>query len=62
MSGGISYSAFITPRLVLNKFLAKSQREGVGAIVRRGIGRYIYEYICILFKLELNVAFCIHLI
>lgn len=36
---GISYSAFITPRLVLNKFLAKSQREGVGAIVRRGIGR-----------------------
>ncbi|GAU16556.1 hypothetical protein TSUD_167870 [Trifolium subterraneum] len=39
MSGGISYSAFITPRLVLNKFLAKSQREGVGAIVRRGIGR-----------------------
>ncbi|CAI8591659.1 unnamed protein product [Vicia faba] len=32
-------SAFITPRLVLNKFLAKSQREGQGAIVRRGIGR-----------------------
>jgi hypothetical protein len=39
---GISYSAFITPRLVLNKFLAKSQREGVGAVVRRGIGRYFY--------------------
>ncbi|KAI5431914.1 Pirin-like protein 2, variant 3, partial [Lathyrus oleraceus] len=34
-----SMSAFNTPRLVLNKFLAKSQREGQGAIVRRGIGR-----------------------
>lgn len=32
-------SAFNTPRFVLNKFLAKSQREGDGAVVRRGIGR-----------------------
>lgn len=40
-----SMSAFNTPRLVLNKFLAKSQREGQGAIVRRGIGRYIHFYI-----------------
>ncbi|XP_057436631.1 pirin-like protein [Lotus japonicus] len=31
--------AFNTPRLVLKKVLAKSQREGDGAVVRRGIGR-----------------------
>ncbi|XP_057757179.1 pirin-like protein isoform X1 [Arachis stenosperma] len=34
-----SSSAFSTPRLVLKKVLAKSQREGDGAVVRRGIGR-----------------------
>ncbi|XP_027352753.1 pirin-like protein [Abrus precatorius] len=31
--------AFNTPRLVLKKVLAKSQHEGDGAVVRRGIGR-----------------------
>ena len=31
--------SFNTPRLVLNKVLAKSQPEGAGAVVRRGIGR-----------------------
>ncbi|XP_072071409.1 pirin-like protein isoform X2 [Arachis hypogaea] len=34
-----SSSALSTPRLVLKKVLAKSQREGDGAVVRRGIGR-----------------------
>ncbi|MED6124881.1 hypothetical protein PIB30_063137 [Stylosanthes scabra] len=38
-SGSEFGSAFTTPRLVLKKVLAKSQREGDGAIVRRGIGR-----------------------
>lgn len=35
----MSSSAFNTPRLVFKKVLAKSQREGDGAVVRRGIGR-----------------------
>ncbi|XP_020219118.1 pirin-like protein isoform X2 [Cajanus cajan] len=34
----MSQSAFNTPRLILKKVLAKSQHEGDGAVVRRGIG------------------------
>jgi len=40
MSHSPHSSAFTTPRLVLKKVLAKSQHEGDGAVVRRGIGRY----------------------
>ena len=40
MSQSDHSSAFTTPRLVLKKVLAKSQHEGDGAVVRRGIGRY----------------------
>lgn len=43
MSHSLHSSAFNTPRLVLKKVLAKSQHEGDGAVVRRGIGRYIYS-------------------
>ncbi|KAL1826256.1 hypothetical protein ACET3Z_004668 [Daucus carota] len=32
-------SVFVKPRIVVNKFLARPQREGVGAVVRRSIGR-----------------------
>ncbi|KAI5432909.1 pirin-like protein [Lathyrus oleraceus] len=32
------------PRLVTRKFLAKPQREGVGAVVRRSIGRFELKY------------------
>ncbi|WJX59601.1 hypothetical protein P8452_44907 [Trifolium repens] len=32
------------PRLVARKFLAKPQREGVGAVVRRSIGRFELKY------------------
>ncbi|KAH1068854.1 hypothetical protein GYH30_006430 [Glycine max] len=39
MSQSDHSSAFTTPRLVLKKVLAKSQHEGDGAVVRRGIGR-----------------------
>ncbi|XP_014497105.1 pirin-like protein [Vigna radiata var. radiata] len=39
MSHSLHSSAFNTPRLVLKKVLAKSQHEGDGAVVRRGIGR-----------------------
>ncbi|KAK7304278.1 hypothetical protein VNO77_45145 [Canavalia gladiata] len=35
----MSDSAFNNPRLVVKKVLAKSQHEGDGAVVRRGIGR-----------------------
>lgn len=31
------------PRQVVRKFLARPQHEGVGAIVRRSIGRYKQE-------------------
>ncbi|XP_054805758.1 pirin-like protein [Prosopis cineraria] len=39
MSHSDQPSVFETPRLVLKKVLAKSQHEGDGAVVRRGIGR-----------------------
>ncbi|RZC00450.1 pirin-like protein [Glycine soja] len=39
MSQSDNSSPFTTPRLVLKKVLAKSQHEGDGAVVRRGIGR-----------------------
>ncbi|CAL5402695.1 unnamed protein product [Camellia sinensis] len=32
------------PRIVVKKFLARPQREGVGAIVRRSIGRFELKY------------------
>ncbi|KAI3851619.1 hypothetical protein MKW98_008040 [Papaver atlanticum] len=32
------------PRMVVRKFLAKPQREGVGAVVRRSIGRFELKY------------------
>ena len=41
MSDSDQCPPFNTPRLVLKKVLAKSQQEGDGAVVRRGIGRYL---------------------
>ncbi|CAK9170617.1 unnamed protein product [Ilex paraguariensis] len=39
MSTSDQYSSFNTPRLPIKKVLAKPQREGDGAVVRRSIGR-----------------------
>ncbi|CAH9108793.1 unnamed protein product [Cuscuta europaea] len=39
MSSGSVYSGFDNPRLVVKKVLAKQQKEGEGANVRRSIGR-----------------------
>lgn len=38
----ISTTILNEPRVVVRKFLARPQHEGMGAIVRRSIGRYIY--------------------
>lgn len=39
--GEIPTTILNEPRLVVRKFLARPQHEGLGAIVRRSIGRYI---------------------
>ncbi|XP_022139418.1 pirin-like protein [Momordica charantia] len=39
-----SHSAVAEPRLVARKFLARPQHEGLGAIVRRSIGRFELKY------------------
>ena len=41
MSGSDHSSGFDQPRLVVKKVLAKPQREGEGAVVRRSIGRFV---------------------
>ncbi|XP_058182876.1 pirin-like protein isoform X2 [Rhododendron vialii] len=45
MSGSEQISLFDCPRLVANKVLAKPQREGDGAVVRRSIGRPELKYV-----------------
>lgn len=44
------------PRLVTRKFLAKPQREGVGAVVRRSIGRWLIQHNMSYYVLQ-NVIF-----
>ncbi|GLT83623.1 hypothetical protein SLE2022_019000 [Rubroshorea leprosula] len=39
-----SSGAFEEPRMVVRKFLARPQHEGVGAVVRRSIGRFELRY------------------
>ncbi|KAE9450579.1 hypothetical protein C3L33_17515, partial [Rhododendron williamsianum] len=45
MSGSEQISLFDCPRLVAKKVLAKPQREGDGAVVRRSIGRPELKYV-----------------
>ncbi|KAK3204779.1 hypothetical protein Dsin_018825 [Dipteronia sinensis] len=44
MSESDQSCAFNRPRMVAKKVLAKTQHEGDGAVVRRGIGRYSFYY------------------
>jgi quercetin 2,3-dioxygenase len=45
MSESDQAPAFNRPRLVAKKVSAKLQHEGDGAVVRRGIGRYILAFL-----------------
>ena len=49
MSGSDYSSGFDQPRLVVKKVLAKPQREGDGAVVRRSIGRFVLLLLLLLF-------------
>lgn len=57
MSGSEQISLFDCPRLVAKKVLAKPQREGDGAVVRRSIGRYKRRLLVCLFPYCLWVFF-----
>lgn len=54
MSGSDHSSGFDQPRLVVKKVLAKPQREGDGAVVRRSIGRFV----CLFFFLVGGILIC----
>lgn len=48
-------AAMEKPRQVVRKFLARPQHEGVGAVVRRSIGRYV-GFISFIFRIQMPLG------